>query len=86
MTRSVASKLILIVLLLVTRSQSQASSETLLTPDNAYNPIPSPDRKRISYVRTGWGRPGGSDGFGRSNLVSEVAVDKNLVCCVRDRN
>jgi Tol biopolymer transport system component len=74
MTRSIASTLILIVLLLVTRSQSQASSETLLIPDNAYNPIPSPDGKRIAYVRTGWGRPGGSGGFGRSNLVSEVAI------------
>ena len=28
----------------------------------------------IAYVRTGWGRPGGSGGFGRSNLVSEVMV------------
>jgi hypothetical protein len=74
MTRSIASMLILIVLLLVTRSQSQASSETLLTPDNAYNPIPSPDGKYIAYVRTGWGRYVGLSGFGRSDLVSEVAV------------
>ena len=74
MTRSIASTLILIVLLLVTRSQSQASSETLLIPDNAYNPIPSPDGKYIAYVRTGWGRHVGISGFGRSNLVSEVAV------------
>ena len=74
MTRSIASTLILSVLLLVTRSHSQASTETLLTPDNAYNPIPSPDGKYIAYVRTGWGRPGGSGGFGRSNLASEVAV------------
>jgi hypothetical protein len=74
MTRSIASMLILIVLLLLTRCQSQASSDTLLTPDNAFNPIPSPDGKYLAYVRTGWGRPPGSGGFGRSSLVSEVEV------------
>jgi hypothetical protein len=31
----------------------------------------------IAYVRTGWGRPGGSGGFGRSKLVSEVFVVTN---------
>src|SRR5580700_8199914 len=77
MTRSIALTLILSVLLLVPRSHSQASSEALLTPDNAYNPIPSPNGKIIAYVRTGWGRPGGSGGFGRSNLVSEVLVVTN---------
>lgn len=52
----------------------QNPSEALLSTDNAYDPIPSPDGKFIAYVRTGWGRRGGSGGFGRSNLVSEVAV------------
>jgi hypothetical protein len=66
--------LILSALLLMSPAQSPASSETLLSPDNAYNPIPSPEGKYIAYVRTGWGRPSGSGGFGRSNLVSEVAV------------
>jgi Tol biopolymer transport system component len=66
--------LVISALLLMARAQSQATSETLLTLDNAYNPIPSPDGKYIAYVRTGWGRQGGSSGFGRSNLVSEVAV------------
>jgi hypothetical protein len=42
--------------------------------ENAYNPIPSPDGRLIAFVRTGWGRSGGSGGFGRSNLISEVAV------------
>ena len=74
MMRSIAATLMMSVLLFVTRSQSQVSSETLLIPDNAYNPIPSPDGKYIAYVRTGWGRPGGSGGFGRSNLVSEVDI------------
>src|SRR5271169_5943954 len=52
----------------------QEHQDALLLMENAYNPIPSPDGKRIAYVRTGWGRPVGNGGFGRSNLVSEVAV------------
>src|ERR1700738_2619935 len=56
------------------RLWGQAANETLLSAENAYNPIPSPNGKMIAYVRTGWGRPGGSGGFGRSNLISEVVV------------
>jgi Tol biopolymer transport system component len=57
---------------------TQGLHETILSTDNAYNPIPSPDGRYIAYVRTGWGRLGGSGGFGRSNLVSEVMViDQN---------
>ncbi|GAG25434.1 unnamed protein product, partial [marine sediment metagenome] len=41
---------------------------------NAYNAIPSPDRTKVAFVQTGWGRPGGSGGFGRSNLRSYVTV------------
>lgn len=52
----------------------QTPNETLLPLERAYNPIPSPDGRMIAYVRTGWGRPGGSGGFGRSNLISEVFV------------
>jgi Tol biopolymer transport system component len=59
---------------LVTYVQAQATSEALLTTENAYNPIPSADGKYIAYVRTGWGRSNGSGGSGRSNLVSEVVV------------
>jgi Tol biopolymer transport system component len=66
--------LILCVMWLMTPAQSQATTETLLITDNAYNPIPSPDGRYIAYVRTGWGRSQGSGGFGRSNLVSEVTV------------
>jgi hypothetical protein len=55
-------------------SAAQDSREVLLSQENAYNPIPSPDGKFIAYVRTGWGRSGGSGGVGRSNLVSEVVV------------
>lgn len=50
------------------------SATPLSETENAYNPIPNPDGSLIAYVRTGWWRPGGSGGFGRSNLVSEVKL------------
>jgi len=55
--------------------------EILLSPENAYNPIPSPDGKLIAFVRTGWGREGGSGGMGRSNLVSEIGVMEHAGPC-----
>jgi hypothetical protein len=56
-------------------SQKTIAGEILLSEtENAYNPIPNSDGSLIAYVRTGWNREGGSGGFGRSNLVSEVAV------------
>jgi hypothetical protein len=61
-------------LMVDTRAEAQGLNEALLSTDNAYNPIPSPDTRYIAYVQTGWGRPGGSGGFGRSNLVSGVIV------------
>jgi hypothetical protein len=54
-------------------AMAQNSSESLLTTDNAYNPIPSPDGKYIAYVRTGWGEKGVTS-FGRSSLVSDVKI------------
>jgi hypothetical protein len=53
---------------------SSAVAQTQLSVENAYNPIPSPDGKKIVAVRTGWFRPGGSGGLGRSNLQSEIIV------------
>jgi hypothetical protein len=54
-------------------AMAQNSRESLLTADNAYNPIPSPDGRYVAYVRTGWGeRP--FTGFGRSSLVSDIKV------------
>jgi len=50
------------------------AAQTQLSDENAYNPVPSPDGKKIAAVRTGWHRPGGSSGFGRSNLVSEIIL------------
>lgn len=56
-------------------SRTIAQGEVLLSEtENAYNPIPNSDGSLIAYVRTGWGRPGGSGGFGRSNLVSDIHV------------
>jgi Tol biopolymer transport system component len=51
----------------------QRFNEVLLSEtENAYNPIPSPNGEIVAYVRTGWDSPGGSGGFGRSNLRSGV--------------
>jgi hypothetical protein len=73
------ASIVLISLLLTSLSavllaRSQTRNEALLSTENAYNPFPSPDGKYIAYVRTGWGHSAGSGGFGRSNLVSQVAV------------
>jgi Tol biopolymer transport system component len=54
-------------------AMAQSSSESLLTTDNAYNPIPSPDGKYIAYIRTGWGEKGFTS-LGRSSLVSDVKI------------
>jgi len=54
--------------------RTSLAAQTLLSNENAYNPVPSPDGKKIAAVRTGWHRHGGSGGLGRSNLVSEVIV------------
>src|SRR5579863_9152632 len=50
------------------------NAQTQLSDENAYNPIPSPDGKKIVAVRTGWQRRGGSGGLGRSNLLSDVII------------
>jgi hypothetical protein len=50
--------LVLSAQLLIPHAVAQTPTETLLSKENAYNPIPSPDGKYIAYVRTGWGRPG----------------------------
>jgi Tol biopolymer transport system component len=53
---------------------AQSFSESLLTTENAYNPMPSPDGKHIAFVRVGWGEESGVTSFGRSSLVSDVKV------------
>ena len=60
-------------LVLACATMAQTSPESLLSTDNAYNPIPSPDGKYIAYVRTGWGEKVFFS-FGRSSLVSDVNV------------
>lgn len=52
---------------------AQSFGESLLTTENAYNPMPSPDGKHIAFVRVGWGESSVTS-FGRSSLVSEVKV------------
>jgi hypothetical protein len=72
--RSSSLALILFFFLVVSAASAQSSREMPLSAETAYNPIPSPNGKLIAYVRTGWGRQGGSGGMGRSNLVSEVMI------------
>lgn len=55
-----------------------AATEKEFPSRNGTVPMVSPDGKRVAYVETGWGRPGGSGGMGRSNLMSLVhVVDKD---------
>lgn len=51
-----------------------AAKETEFPSRNGTVPMVSPDGKWLAYVETGWGRPGGTGGFGRSNLPSIVHV------------
>lgn len=50
------------------------ASESDFPSQNGTMPVTSPDGQRIAYVETGWGRPGGTGGFGRSNLISITHV------------
>jgi Tol biopolymer transport system component len=52
---------------------AQSFGESLLTTENAYNPMPSPDGNHIAFVRVGWGESWVTS-FGRSSLVSDVKV------------
>jgi Tol biopolymer transport system component len=60
------------VLLVVAIQVSAQDRETVLFDFDAYNPVPSPDGKLIAYDLTGRKLTGGSGGFGRSNLLSQV--------------
>lgn len=70
MTRQFA--LCLLSIGLAASSAAQRQQETLLFDLNAYDPVPSPDGRLIAYVLTGRKLEGGSGGFGRSNLQSNV--------------
>ncbi len=60
-------------LMLGSGAKAQEFHETLLSTDNAYNPMPSPDGRYIAYVRTGWGERAWV-GFGRASIVSDVKI------------
>jgi len=53
---------------------ASSAAQTQFSTEDAYNPIPSPDGRKIVAVRTGWHRPGGSGGLGRSNLRSDLII------------
>ncbi|HEU0251389.1 MAG TPA: hypothetical protein VFR12_00060, partial [Pyrinomonadaceae bacterium] len=57
--------------------RATSASETVFPSRNGTMPLTSPDGQWIAYVETGWGRPGGSGGFGRSNLISISHVVRN---------
>src|SRR5580658_8903224 len=59
--------------LTVSPSHAQNTREVLLSADNGYNPIPSPNGAMIAYVRTDWQRPGAVS-LSRGYLVPEVMV------------
>jgi HEAT repeat protein len=47
-----------------------SARESIFPSKSGTGPMVSPDGKWLAYVETGWGRPGGSGGMGRSNLLS----------------
>jgi hypothetical protein len=51
-----------------------AAAESIFPSRNGKTPMTSPDGQWVAYEETGWGRPGGSGGFGRSNLISITHV------------
>jgi len=50
--------------------QAASATESVFPSTNGTRPQTSPDGKWIAYEETGWGRPGGTGGFGRTNLIS----------------
>ncbi len=50
--------------------KATSATESVFPSHNGTRPQTSPDGQWIAYEETGWGRPGGSGGFGRSNLIS----------------
>ncbi len=66
---------LMLVVASVAEPNSASAGESLFLADvTAYNPIPSPDGKKVAFVETGWARRGGSGGYGRSNLQSDVRI------------
>jgi hypothetical protein len=65
---------------------SAQQQETLFLNEAAYDPIPSPDGKLVAFVLTGRKHFGGSGGFGRSNLRSQVGFADSDGSTSKDAN
>jgi hypothetical protein len=50
--------------------KAASATESVFPSWNGTRPQTSPDGHWIAYEETGWGRPGGTGGFGSSNLIS----------------
>jgi hypothetical protein len=51
-----------------------SAAESVFPSVQGTGPVVSPDGKWVAYVETGWGRPWGTGGTGRSNLLSITHV------------
>jgi hypothetical protein len=51
-----------------------SAAESVFPSVQGTGPVVSPDGKWVAYVETGWGRPWGTGGMGRSNLLSITHV------------
>jgi hypothetical protein len=58
-------------------NQLSIGRETDFPSKNGTVPMVSPDGQYVAYVETGWGRPGGSGGLGRSNMKSLTHIIKS---------
>lgn len=57
---------------LLVRISTAQHAATLFLKETAYDPLPSPDGKHVAFVLTGRRQSGGTGGFGRSNLRSQI--------------
>jgi WD40-like Beta Propeller Repeat len=72
--RRLSIVLVLLSLTIVVPSHAQSTREVLLSTDNGYNPIPSPDGSMIAYVRADWRDSFSIDSFRPGYMAPQVMV------------